>query len=157
MWPSLKPGSPFIKAKEGRGGGSEVAVQRSQHTAAARAPEGTAGTSPGPRLSGNVKHVGSPGFHYNEKTQILTRLLIFMHKKKYITVLDTCFQPHINLIRWIDFSPSSLTYGLDPVAFEVCGFCSTGSNMLAALELEESHTALLITVHPHAAICLPSF
>lgn len=92
-----------------------------------------------------------------KKMQILTRLLIFMHKKKYITVLDTRFQPHINLIRWIDFSPSSLTYGLDPVAFEVCGFCSTGSNMLAALELEESHTALLITVHPHAAICLPSF
>lgn len=81
----------------------------------------------------------------------------FYALKKYIAVLNACFQPHIFFIRWTGFSPPLLTYGLDFVVFEVCGFCNTGSNILAAFELGESYTALLTTVHPHAAICIPSF
>lgn len=81
----------------------------------------------------------------------------FYALEKYITVLDARFQPHIFLIRWTDFSPSSLTYGLDLVVFEVCGFCNTGSNILAAFELGKSYTALLTTAHPHTATCVPSF
>lgn len=35
--------------------------------------------------------------------QILDGLLIFVPKKKCITVLDTCFQTHVYLIKGIDF------------------------------------------------------
>lgn len=66
-----------------------------QHTAAA--------TSSATRLSDHGKDISSSGFHYNVEMQILDGLLIFVPKKKCITVLDTCFQTHVYLIKGIDF------------------------------------------------------
>lgn len=64
-WLSLKPSS-LKEQREGTRQGSEEAITKIPTQRCA--PESTAAiTSAGPRLSGNGKYMGSPGFHYNEK------------------------------------------------------------------------------------------